>query len=92
MIDVNELMRKLSMQSNDAQARAALERLQNAMHSGGADNLKNSIDSATASRIERAAKAAQSGDKDAAQQAIGEIMSTPEGAALAARLKRILGQ
>lgn len=92
MIDANELMRRLKMQSGDAQMQATLERLQNVMQSGGADNLTKNIDNATATRIERAARAAQAGDKSAAQDAIGEIMSTPEGAALAAQLKRILGQ
>ena len=92
MIDANELMRRLRMQSGDPQTQAVLERLQNVMQTAGADNLKNAIDNDTATRIERAAKAAQSGDKSAAQAAISEIMSTPEGAALAAQLKRILGQ
>lgn len=92
MIDANEMMRRLRMQSGDPQTQAALDRLQNVMQSGGAGNLPGNLDSATVSRIERAAKAAQAGDKGAAQAALGEILSTPEGAALAAQLRRILGQ
>ena len=92
MMDANELMRRLRMQSGDAKTQDALARLQNLMDAGGVADLKKGIDSATADRIERAAKAAQAGDKGAAQAAITEIMSTPEGAALAAQLRRILGQ
>lgn len=90
MIDANELMRKLSMMGGDQ--KEAIERLQRMMQAGQGQNLAKSIDSATTARIERAAQAAQAGDKRAASAAIGEIMSTPEGAALAAQLRRILGK
>jgi|GluameStandDraft_1065615.scaffolds.fasta_scaffold36142_1 Asp-tRNA(Asn)/Glu-tRNA(Gln) amidotransferase B subunit len=91
MIDANELMRRLDMQGNSPQAKEAISRLQRAMQSGKKGQAQ-AIDSATAARIERAAKAAQAGDKRAAQAAIGEIMSTPQGAALAAQLKNLLGK
>lgn len=90
MMDVNELMRRLMTQGGIQQETA--EKLQRAMQSGEVQNLAKSIDAATASRIERAAQAAQAGDKRAAQMAIGEIMATPEGAALAAQLRRMMGR
>ncbi len=90
MFDANELMRKLMTQGGVQQD--AMEKLQRAVQSGEAQNLAKQIDSSTASRIERAAQAMQMGDKRAAQAAIGEILSTPEGAALAAQLKRMMGK
>ncbi|MBS5704523.1 MAG: hypothetical protein KHW93_11930 [Butyricicoccus pullicaecorum] len=89
MIDANELMRKLMAQGGGQEA---ISRLQRALQAGAGQDIAKNIDAATASRIERAAQAAQAGDKRAAQAAIAEIMSTPEGAALAAGLKRILGK
>lgn len=91
MIDANELMRRLKRQGGDAQMQAALERLQTMLQNNDTSMHKN-IDSATAARIERAAHAAQAGDQKAAQAAIAEIVATPEGAALAAQLRRMLGQ
>ena len=82
MIDANELMRKLMAQGGGQEA---ISRLQRALQAGAGQDIAKNIDAATASRIERAAQAAQAGD-------IAEIMSTPEGAALAAGLKRILGK
>ncbi|MBS7224622.1 MAG: hypothetical protein KH050_04675 [Clostridiaceae bacterium] len=90
MFDANELMRKLMAQGGMRQD--TMEKLQHAVQSGEAQNFAKQIDAATASRIERAAQAMQTGDKRAAQAAVGEILSTPEGAALAAQLKRMMGK
>lgn len=90
MMDANELMRRLMTQGGIQQETVA--KLQRAVQSGEVQNLAKNIDAATASRIERAAQAAQAGDKRAAQTALGEIMATPEGAALAAQLRRMLGK
>ncbi|MBP3312250.1 MAG: hypothetical protein J6L72_08465 [Butyricicoccus sp.] len=89
MIDANELMRRLLMQSGGQEAVAKLQRT---LQAGAGQELAKNVDSATASRIERAAQAAQAGDKNAVQAVLREIMSTPEGAALAAQLGRILGK
>ena len=87
MMDANELLRKLKL--SDGPQIAELQRL---LQSGQGRQMAGNVDAATARRIERAAKAAQAGDKHAAQQALNEILATPEGAALAAQLKRLMGK
>lgn len=89
---LDELMRSLQLDKIDPSAKAALDRLQNAMQSAEGQRMAKQIDRATAERIERAAKAAQAGDTRRAQQAVGELLGTPEGAALAARLRKMLGK
>ena len=90
--DANELMRKLQMNANDPKTQAAMNRLQSAMRSAEGQRMAKQIDRSTAERIERAAKAAQAGDARAAREAVGEILKTPEGAALAAQLQKLLGK
>ena len=92
MFDANELMRKLQMNANDHKTQAAMNRLQSAMRSAEGQRMAKQIDRSTAERIERAAKAAQAGDARAAREAVGEILKTPEGAALAAQLQKLLGK
>ncbi|MGN1007910.1 MAG: hypothetical protein ACI4PV_03105 [Butyricicoccus sp.] len=89
MTDANELMRRLMAQSGGQQA---IEKLQRTLQAGAGQELAKQIDPATASRIERAAQAAQTGDKAAAQAVLREILATPQGAALAAQLGRIFGK
>lgn len=87
MMDANELLRKLKLSDG-----AQIAELQRILQSGQGRQMAGNVDAATARRIERAAKAAQAGDKRAAQQALNEILATPEGAALAAQLKRLMGK
>ena len=89
-MDINELMRRLDL--NDPEQRAALDQLQHTLQNGAGRRMVQAISSENAQRIERAAQAAQRGDKRAAQAAVSEILSTPDGAALAAQLNRLLGK
>lgn len=91
-MDINELMRNLKLTGADPSTLAAISRLKETMTSAQGQQLAQGMSRDTAARIERAAQAAQAGDTRAAQAAVSEILSTPEGAALAARLKGILGK
>ena len=46
----------------------------------------------TTARIAQAAQAAGQGDREGAQAAVAAILRTPEGAALAAQIKNLLGK
>ena len=92
MLDAKELLHKLQMSQNDPKMQAALQNLQSAMQSAEGQRMARNISRQTAENIERAAKAAQAGNKTAAQDAVREILKTPEGAALAAQLQRLLGK
>lgn len=89
MMDVNDFMRRLGIQGQDS---AALSRLSDLMRTPQGQQMAQHIDSNIASRIEQAARAAQAGNQQAAQAALREILSTPEGASLAASLRSILGK
>ena len=54
--------------------------------------LAQSVSPQTAVRISQAAQAAGRGDTDSAKQVMQDILRTPEGAALAARLRSMLGK
>lgn len=55
-------------------------------------SLAQSVSPQTAARISQAAQAAGRGDTDAAKQVMQDILRTPEGAALAARLRSMIGK
>lgn len=92
MFDARKLLGKLPTGGNDPKTQETLRRLQNAMQSAEGQRMAQAVSRQTAEGIERAARAAQAGDKRAAQDAVREILKTPEGAALAAQLQRLLGK
>ena len=89
---LGDLMRSLQLDPNDPKTKAALERLKTAMQGAGGQNMAKQIDRATAERIQQAARAAQAGDARAARQALGEVLETPQGAALAAQIQKLMGR
>ncbi|NCB28674.1 MAG: hypothetical protein EOM63_02780 [Clostridia bacterium] len=92
MIDVNDLAKRCQDSVTDPQARAAMQKAMEQLKGGAGEQLARSIPPAYASSIERAAQAAQRGDKTAAMAAMQEILATPEGAALAQKLQFLLGK
>lgn len=92
MIDINDLARRCQGSMNDPQARAALEKAMKEIKSGAGRQLSQNITPDTAKHIERAASAAQAGDKAGAMKAVSEILATPEGAALAKQLQFLIGK
>ena len=87
MTELERILNQLNLQ-NDSRFHGVLQFLQ----SSEGKSLSQGISSQTESRIAQAAQAAGRGDQAAARQAIQEILRTPEGAALAARLRSVLGQ
>lgn len=88
MNNLEQILNQLHLQADDPRLGALAHFLQT--EQGHA--LTQSISPHTASRIAQAAQAAGRGDQAAARQVFQEILRTPEGAALAARLRSMLGQ
>ncbi len=87
MNDLEQILNQLGLQ-NDARLRGVQQFLQ----SSEGQSLSQNISPQTAARIAQAAQAAGRGDQTAAQQAMQDILRTPEGAALAARLRSMFGR
>ncbi len=87
MSDLEQILNQLGLQ-NDARFGSVQQFLQ----SSEGRSLSQSISPQTGARIAQAAQAAGRGDQAAARQAMQDILRTPEGAALAARLRSMLGQ
>ncbi len=87
---MNELERILSQLNLQNDTR--LNGIQQFLQSSEGQSLSQSISPQISSRIAQAAQAAGRGDQAAARQAVQEILRTPEGAALAVRLRSMLGQ
>lgn len=87
MTDFEQILNQLNLQ-NDPRVRG----IQQFLQSSEGQSLSQGISPQTSARIAQAAQAAGRGDKNAAQQAMQDILRTPEGAALAARLRSMLGQ
>ncbi len=87
MTDLERILNQLGLQ-NDAR----LNGVQQFLQSSEGQSLSQSISPQTGARIAQAAQAAGRGDQAAARQAVQDILRTPEGAALAARLRSMLGQ
>lgn len=87
MTDLERIINQLNMQNNPS-----LNGIQQFLQSSEGRSLSQNISSQTSARIAQAAQAAGRGDQAAARQAVQEILCTPEGAALAARLRSMLGQ
>ncbi len=92
MIDVNDLAKRWQDSVTDPQARAAMDKAMEQLKGGMGEQLARSIPPACAASIERAAQAAQRGDQAAAMSAMQEVLSTPEGAALAQQLQFLFGK
>lgn len=90
MLNAKELLEQLSART-DPRSKAALARLEGLLRTAEGQQLTN-VSRAAAERIERAAQAAQAGNQRAARAELEELLHTPEGAALAERLRRLLGQ
>lgn len=88
MNNLEQILHQLNLPQNDPRLRALTQFMQS--EQGRA--LAQDVSAQTAARISQAAQAAGRGDQDAAKQAVQEILRTPEGAALAARLRSMLGQ
>ncbi len=87
MTELERILSQLNLQ-NDPR----LNGIQQFLQSNEGRSLSQNISPQTSSRIAQAAQAAGRGDQAAARQAMQEILRTPEGAALAARLRSMLGQ
>ena len=85
MFDAKKLIEQL--QNSDPSLQKAAQKFQRALET---DAGKQAAQNATDDRIAAAAKAAQSGDKNAAKAAISQILSTPQGAELARKLQEML--
>lgn len=92
MMDLNELARRCQQNVTDPQARATLDQAVRTLQSGAGRQLAQNITPDTAARIEQAAQSAQAGDKAGALRAVSDILSTPEGAALAQQLQFLFGK
>lgn len=92
MMDLSELARRCQQNVTDPQARATIDEAVRRMQSGAGRQMAQNITPGTAAQIERAAQAAQSGDKAAAMQAIQQMLNTPDGAALAKQLQFLMGK
>lgn len=88
MNNLEQILRQLNLPQNDPRLHALTQFMQS--EQGRA--LAQDVSAQTAARISQAAQAAGRGDQAAAKQAVQEILRTPEGAALAARLRSMLGQ
>lgn len=92
MIDANELMKQLEISKKDPKVANAIKNLQSAMGSAGAKSLASNISEDTAKQIQKAAQAMKNGDKQSAQMALNQILSTSEGKNLAMQLKNLMGK
>lgn len=88
MNNLEQLLHQLNLPQNDPRLSALAQFLQS--EQGRA--LAQGVSAQTAARISQAVQAAGRGDQAAAKQTVQEILRTPEGAALAARLRSMLGQ
>ena len=86
MQDFNELLAAFRAQSGGAPQLSALEQF---MHSPQGQGMAQGLSQETTARI---AQAAGQGDREGAQAAVAAILRTPEGAALAAQIKNLLGK
>ena len=89
MQDFNELLAAFRAQSSGAPQLSALEQF---MHSPQGQGMAQGLSQETTARIAQAAQAAGQGDREGAQAAVAAILRTPEGAALAAQIKNLLGK
>ena len=69
-----------------------LDRLQQVLRSEQGQNMAQSLSPEMTARVRQAAEAAQRGDLQSAGSAVAAILSTPEGAALAAQLRTLFGK
>ena len=88
MNNLEQILNQLNLQANDPRLAALTQFLQTEQ----GKSLAQSVSPQTAGRITQAAQAAGRGDQAAARQAIQEDLRSPEGAALANRLRSMLGQ
>lgn len=88
MNNLEQILHQLNLPQNDPRLSALAQFLQS--EQGRA--LAQGVSTQTAARISQAVQAAGRGDQAAAKQTVQEILRTPEGAALAARLRSMLGQ
>lgn len=88
MNNLEQILSQLNLQANDPRLTALTQFLQ----TDQGKSLAQSVSPQTAGRITQAAQAAGRGDQAAARQAIQEVLRSPEGAALASRLRSMLGQ
>ncbi len=89
MLSLEDLMQQCIAQNTDAQNRAALQAALQKLQSQTTDTPMD-ISPDFAKQIEQAAAAAQTGDKGKALSMMQKMLSTPEGAALAEKLKSLL--
>lgn len=88
MNNLEQILNQLNLQANDPRLAALTQFLQTEQ----GKSLAQSVSPQTAGRITQAAQAAGRGDQAAARQVIQEVLRSPEGAALANRLRSMLGQ
>ena len=88
MNNLEQILNQLNLQANDPRLAALTQFLQTEQ----GKSFAQSVSPQTAGRITQAAQAAGRGDQAAARQAIQEVLRSPEGAALANRLRSMLGQ
>lgn len=88
MNNLEQILNQLNLQANDPRLATLTQFLQTEQ----GKSLAQSVSPQTAGRITQAAQAAGRGDQATARQAIQEVLRSPEGAALANRLRSMLGQ
>lgn len=89
MPNQNDILRRMAAQAGNADA---VERLQAALRTPDGQKAARVISDKHADTLERAAQAAQRGDMGEAARLAKQLMQTPEGAGLAAQLKKIFGK
>lgn len=89
MPNQNDILRRMAAQAGNADA---VERLQAALRTPDGQKAARVISDKHTDTLERAAQAAQRGDMGEAARLAKQLMQTPEGAGLAAQLKKIFGK
>lgn len=87
MLDHKELLRRLAAQAG---GQSTISQIQAALNSAEGKQAAQSISGKHAALLEQAAQAAERGDYQQASQLAQQLMQTPEGAQIAAKLRGLL--
>lgn len=90
--EIEDLLRSITHQTGNPDALQTAERIRSALSTQEGQQAAQQIIQKYSGTLENAAFMAQSGNLDGAKKSVQHLMTTPEGARLAAQIAKMMGR
>ena len=90
--DLERLLQTISQSGGSRQTRENAERVRRVLQTASGQQAVRSLMEQYGTALEQAARLAQSGNPDGARQSVQHMLRTPQGAQLAAQIRKMMGR